>query len=126
MNYLAAVLHRDPRGNHSQSIASAEVEETFSACIASGHLTEATFLGEELLSSVFGNRNVEHLDRAFATIVALQAAKVAQIAKLLQLQLMDPQMTESVAIEEVRRLKESWRDAGALPRFQAVNKWARS
>ncbi|CDJ35963.1 subtilisin-like protease, putative [Eimeria mitis] len=122
LNYLASAWARDPREGRCDCIASPELEQTFLSCIVSGHLTEATFLGEELITNVFGNGNLEQLDRGFATIVTLQAAQVAQASRLLQLQFTSPHMAESVATQELRILEESWREAGAVPQMQVIRR----
>ena len=62
LNYLASVLAREPREGRYHCIAAPELEQAFMSCIVSGHFTEATLLGEELLSSVFGNGHLDQLD----------------------------------------------------------------
>ncbi|OEH77755.1 putative subtilisin-like protease [Cyclospora cayetanensis] len=119
-NYLASVTALDSRQGIRHSLCSPELEEAFAASVAGGHLTEATLLGEELILHVSGNRNGEQLDRTFATIATLQAARVAQIGKLLHLQHMNPQLTESVAAQELRILADSYKHANALPQFQPM------
>ncbi|CDJ47484.1 subtilisin-like protease, putative [Eimeria brunetti] len=122
LNYLASALGRDPREGRYYCIASPELEQTFLSCVISGHLTEATFLGEELIANILGNGNLEQLDKGFATIATLQATQVAQASKLLQLQFTNPHMAESVVTQELRILEESWREAGAVPQTQVIRR----
>lgn len=75
-------------------------------------------MGEELLISVLGNKDSEQLEKTFAVVTLLQGANVAQIAKLLQLQLMSPQSTESVLANEIGFLEDAYQHARLLPQVQ--------
>ncbi|KAL8453150.1 hypothetical protein Emed_001020 [Eimeria media] len=121
LSQLTSVGMRDSAVSVNCSIASHELEGAFSACIAGGSLHEATVLGDVLISGVLGNKLPENLERLFAAITTLQAAQVARIAKLLQLQYMNPQMAECVAVHELRLLEDLHQQARILPQFQALN-----
>lgn len=124
LNFLTSALARDPKESPGRCVAPHDLEDAFLACIAAGRLTEAVALGEEVITRVLGNRNPDHLEGLFTAITVLQAAHVAQIARLLQLQLMNQQLAESVAAEELRLLGESYQYAGVLPQVQAMRAWA--
>ncbi|KAL8275786.1 hypothetical protein Esti_000349 [Eimeria stiedai] len=120
VNQLTYAGMRDPAGSLNSNITSHELESAFLSCIASGSLHEATVLGDVLISEVLGNKHPENFERLFAAITILQAAKVAQTAKLLQLQYMEAQMAECVAVQELRNLEDSHQHARILPQFQTL------
>lgn len=67
---------------------------------------------------MLGNKDTEQLEKAFAVVTLLQGTKVAQVAKLLQLQLMSPQSTESVLVREVEVLEDAYQHARLLPQVR--------
>ncbi|KAL8439924.1 hypothetical protein Efla_004849 [Eimeria flavescens] len=119
-NQIVFAGQRDPAAGNFPSIASHEIENAFQTCIASGCFNEAIALGEELISGVLGNKNSEHLERLFGAICLLQAAQVAQNARLLHFKNMNRQRLESVIMQELRYLEESHQHARILPQAKAL------